>query len=319
MSAKQKFINYLQSREILNDAHYQYHLGLSDGLAEIINGMHPSQVETTKRLVISQNQANAKVVNYANLYFFPDSQKCCYGVKRCINHPNNNDEFIIAFSTMLQILKSIADENSFTSIREMMEKIYVILENKGHKRNCCIFIGSADSGKSTLVNILLSMYEKYQIGLIKVPLRNSSNTFWLQQVIGTEIYRIEECVLEDIQIVQIMKTLFEGNETLTADVKYSAPITVPRRPVVVTMNGNNIKDIVRFHSSEFEAFQARCNIFLMKTNINNRYQEGDLSLLYKHQEHVAMALHAHFGNIIVQEEMASTTDICNQYITDLLL
>lgn len=120
-----------------------------------------------------------------------------------------DEEIIIAAGSMCQFVQSVAKENEM-DFMELMEQIYTILDGRGGKKNTWIFIGSSDSGKTTLMDLLLTPYEQHEIGNFKTPLKNANNTFWLENLPGADIYRCEECLLETEDVVQILKALFEG-------------------------------------------------------------------------------------------------------------
>ena len=180
-----------------------------------------------------------------------------------------------------------------------MRDLFNIFEGKHPKKNAIILIGASDSGKSSLADILCTPYLSHEIGNCKIPMRVAGNTFWLENLPGTEIYRCEEAYLDQIDLVQIMKSLLEGNANLEADVKYKSPITIPKRPVILTMNGKHRSDDV-FFSSEVDAIANRSIILVMDRHISQRINDGSIAL---------MKTHARYGLKVLYDKYRDTQPI----------
>lgn len=66
-------------------------------------------------------------------------------------------------------------------------------------------------------------------------------------------------------IIQRFKGVMEGNSSLETNVKYAGNKKLYRRPFVVTMNGDSIRDICIYFPEELEAINVRCHIFYLDT------------------------------------------------------
>jgi len=318
ISAKEQFINHLQNERIKNEKHFQTYLSESSEFASIIPKLYPSQLETLKKNIFQINRQRLPQITYEEAIKDIELIGCstCKGVLLC-DECFSNEDLIVAFGTLSQIIYSIANENRM-SVSDLLSSLYGILEGKYGKRNAIILIGSSDSGKSTLADILSSPYKDYQIGNFKVPLKNCNNTFWLENLPGTELYRCEECILESVEVIQIMKSLLEGNPNLETEMKYKSPIQVPRRPVIITMNGHQKEDVTKLVSSEFNAFQNRSTIIVMNKPLRDRINDGDIGMLKKYASYINRVLWEKFGNVPQKKQDIVTIDFCNSFSKELL-
>ena len=168
--------------------------------------------------------------------------------------------------------------------------------------------------KTTFANLLSSPFKQWEIGNFKIPVKSASTTFWLESLPGTDLYRCEEFCLSEYDIAQIMKSLFEGNPNLEADIKYKSPITVPKRPLIVTMNGKKAQDITLHMSSEYNAFKNRSDIIVMNDNIHTRILNGDLKLMIKHSFVINGLLFKKYCGQYDVIENETDIDFCTDYI-----
>lgn len=316
-SVKQQLVTILTEEGVRNEKHFQTVLSTNDRLINVITKMQPGIVESLKKHIYQINRQKVEQVTYHQAIGRMEPFDCkCKKVRLC-DDCITDEEIIIAAGSMCQFVQSVAKENEM-DFMELMEQIYTILDGRGGNKNTLIFIGSSDSGKTTLMDLLLTPYEQHEIGNFKTPLKNANNTFWLENLPGADIYRCEECLLETEDVVQILKALFEGNANLESDVKYKSPIPVPKRPVVVTMNGTKAKDITKHVSGEWDAIKNRSIIITMNKALRDRIKEGSIVLMKKHGKHVARVMYEKYGHFNLQENAIITTSHCSKIVNNFL-
>jgi len=169
-------------------------------------------------------------------------------------------------ATAIHVFKSIAEENNI-SVDFLMTNIFDILCDRKGKKNTIMILGKSDSGKTVTVNLLSGALHPHEIGTAKIPGRTSSNQFWKQNLRGKKLYRIEEYYVDDQTIMQEVKTLFEGSEQITTEIKYKTALPVQRKPVIVTGNATSINGAASMFSSELEAIKNRCFILMMNKSL----------------------------------------------------
>ena len=79
--------------------------------------------------------------------------------------------------------------------------------------------------------------------------------------------------------MQSFKQLTEGSKTLQTEVKYKDAINVDPRPVIVTMNGTNRADVVKYHSTEWDAIKNRCIVLKMDCPLKQNFSGAQLDAL----------------------------------------
>ena len=151
--------------------------------------------------------------------------------------------------------------------------------NLNQKRHGLILIGAPDSGKSFLADLLLSFYKSHEIGYFQCPMSNHISPFLFQGLINKLVFRCDELVLEQLGFVQSFKQLTEGSKTLQTDVKFKDSLPVDSRPVVVTMNGDCPRDLLKFHPGEFTAVDNRCFFVQMDEPIKKIFNNKQLDQL----------------------------------------
>ena len=95
------------------------------------------------------------------------------------------------------------------------------------------------------------------------------------------MYRCDEFFLEQLGVLQSFKQLTEGSKTLQTEVKYKDAINVDPRPVIVTMNGQSRAEVVKYHSTEWDAVNNRCIILKMETRLKSLFTDLQLNSLRK--------------------------------------
>ena len=159
-------------------------------------------------------------------------------------------------------LTSIALANNI-SLVQLCTGLKAWLLNTNDKKKGLILCGETDSGKSFLANLLLSGFGQFEIGYFQCSMGPNPSSFMFQGLVNTLIYRCDEMVFEYMGLVQVMKQLLEGSRSLTVDQKFKDSISLPARPVVITMNSRGREDILKFLPTEFGAFETRSLILFM--------------------------------------------------------
>ena len=90
------------------------------------------------------------------------------------------------------------------------------MQMKCSKRNGVILVGPPDTGKSAIIKLLQSLYERYEVGLFRTTDRTGS--FWFDDLPGKLLYIGEEISLNDIT-VEHCKLLLEGSPNCMTEVK----------------------------------------------------------------------------------------------------
>lgn len=109
-----------------------------------------------------------------------------------------------------------------------------------HKKFGLICYGQTNSGKSLLADLLTSQYREWEIGTFSYPPGTHVSQFYLDKLLNTHIYRCDEIVFENLNIVQKMKNLSEGSRLLDIDVKYKSKMQITPAPVIMNLNGSSL-------------------------------------------------------------------------------
>ncbi len=145
--------------------------------------------------------------------------------------------------------------NNFTRIilhnRLDMRLIFQCLYGKLGKRRTVYFVGSANSGKSSMLNMLSSVYRSHEVG--RVGAQDIQSNFWLQDLIDKELYVGDEILVSQVN-VDTVKLLCEGSKNLCTEIKYGNKQLLPAKPVMIA---NNIPmcNSIQGHAA---AIRARC-------------------------------------------------------------
>lgn len=99
------------------------------------------------------------------------------------------------------------------------------------KRNCILFYGPPDSGKSYFCNSLV----KFMHGKV-VSFMNKQSQFWLQPLIDSKIGFLDDATMQCWQYMDVyMRSALDGNE-ICVDAKHRAPIQIKLPPLLITSN-----------------------------------------------------------------------------------
>ena len=290
---------------IYNEMKFQHMIKHSSEFADLVTRMPCNQLENVKKQMYQVVRETTVFKSYEER--LADIQVPSF----------HNDDFTVGLSTFIEIVESIATENK-TTLPELMTNFFKIMNMVLPKRNTIVFIGKSNSGKTVIAEVLLKIYPIYDIGWFNLPPSRNSDQFWLEPLIGASVYRAEEVFVANEEHITKLKQLFEGNPALDAPIKYKSPIIVPRRPVIVTMNGEDEADLTRGISRERETMANRSFIYKMNTNLFNRYTEGDERLMKLYGEEITKFMYDRYGQWRPEPPSQKLVDYCvekiNEYI-----
>jgi len=101
------------------------------------------------------------------------------------------------------------------------------------KRNCLTIIGASNAGKTVVVAQPLIDIARY-VG--RVSNVNIGSSFAWQDCVNVRIISIEEALFAPEQLDKFKQ--ISGGEECVVDKKFSAAVTVPRTPVILTANND---------------------------------------------------------------------------------
>ena len=113
-------------------------------------------------------------VNYSKLCTQHLNVECfspcrCFEVFNCFTTCHKIDEdLIIDYITTLQVLKDITIENDL-QLKELIYNIFKIMDGHHPKKSIIICISGSNSGKTTLMNSILSACDQDEIGTFQLP------------------------------------------------------------------------------------------------------------------------------------------------------
>ena len=258
-----QFQSLLQKHQIINGAHYEIVLQREEELRKLEMNLPAHQIEPLKKLMFRQ------------IFLLMDEKMPL--PKRLLQVPTYSN-FSTLKRTYTMWMSKLAVSNSI-SLKSILSKLKCWLLNLNKKRHGLVLIGKPDSGKSFLADLLLSLYEPFEIGYFACPMSSHISPFLFQGLINKLVYRCDELVLEQLGFVQSFKQLTEGSKTLQTDVKFKDALPVDSRPVIVTMNGDCPRDLLKFHPQEFEAVSNRCVFLQMDESIRSIFNNRQLDQL----------------------------------------
>lgn len=135
-------------------------------------------------------------------------------------------------------------------------KIFTLLNTQGpnvQKRRCVYFKGPVSCGKSSILRLLTSPYDKNEIG--KFGPQSLNSQFWLDDLVGKQIYVGDEALATPLNINTYL-LLLEGNPDLCTEVKYGGKKHL--EPQNVLMASNNW--IWNTCNAYADGIKARCLI-----------------------------------------------------------
>lgn len=117
--------------------------------------------------------------------------------------------------------------------RDFVYFLHKLIDKKSGKRNAIHFVGEVNSGKTLLANSIIRSVCYYSV-LNKVGKKCSESDFIYQPLIGARVALLNECIVNDVNYEDFLQ-LTEG-ERMPVQVKYSAPQTLTRVPLIITSN-----------------------------------------------------------------------------------
>ena len=262
-NAKSHFGALLLSLGVVNGQEYEDQLKENQQLRELERALQPNHVEGAKKILFRQN-------------YLLRSKKCeqRFGIikQNTIGHSPS------LRGGWLRLLDQVSRRNGIGRL-ELMLALKHWMTNVNGKRKGLILIGKSDSGKTFLADCLLSGFSTSDIGYFQCPMGNTVSTFMYSNLLNKEIYRCDEFYLENAGVLQSFKQLTEGSSTLQTDVKYKDRTAVDPKPVIVTMNGTCVEDIVKFFSTEFIAIKNRCTLLMMDQPLKQLFTDRQLDQL----------------------------------------
>ena len=141
--------------------------------------------------------------------------------------------------------------------KERLQKWFKTLASDNGKRNTIYMCGRANSGKTTIIELLSAFYEPWEIG--RAQPQSAQSNFFLQDLVGKRLFHADEILATPLNI-DTLKLLLEGNKDLASDVKYGDKETIIPRPVLI---GTNDPLWINF-STAAEPILARCEFIQMK-------------------------------------------------------
>ena len=242
-NAKHQFYSLLKEHKVTNFKHYDTLLTTSPHLRKIEEMLNPNLLQTCKR----------KDTYIQRIESFP-----------ALDDLRNRDQPTqLEIALITAFLTTISNANN-TTIQELCYNLVSVVNQDWHKIRTLLCIGSSDTGKSLLVNLLTNVFEPYEQGVISPPTSNQLSNFWLQDLVGKSVYGCEELKIEFKGVLQRIKQLMEGNKELDTPIKFGDNKALKLKPLVITMNGDHKGDIVGPYHEEFDAVEM-----LMKTNITS--------------------------------------------------
>ncbi|ATQ38451.1 E1 [Gammapapillomavirus 18] len=134
------------------------------------------------------------------------------------------------------------------------------------KRNCLVFIGPSDTGKSYFCHSLTKFLKGKVINFM-----NRASPFWLSPLVDGKIGLLDDCTYQCWQHLDVnMRGALDGND-VCIDSKHKNPIQITLPPMLITTNF----DITREESFSFLRSRLQCFHFPNRVPINE-----DGSLVY---------------------------------------
>ena len=300
-----RFKDAMLDNDIFNETGFQRLLKYDSDFATLVTAMNAQILEASKKQMFQIVRETRKEKSYTDR---------CREYSNIGSMDDHSDGELIALSTACEIFDSIAQENGI-KFEEFITNIFKIMEMKLHKKNTLVFIGSSNSGKSFLGDLICAHYTEDEVGKTALPPTRNANQFWLESLVGTSVYRMEECFCAEETQLNDIKKLFEGNPALEANIKHKTAVTIHRKPVIVTMNGNDEADLTRGIQRERNTMKNRCFIYKMNKNIEERYTEGSLATCMKHKQYVMTKLWLKYGNWEEPSPEPKMLDICKNIVS----
>ncbi|ATQ38520.1 E1 [Gammapapillomavirus 22] len=118
------------------------------------------------------------------------------------------------------------------------------------KKQCIVFYGPSDTGKSYLCNSLIQFMQGKVVSMI-----NRNSTFWLQPLIDAKIGFIDDVTYPGWQYLDVnMRGALDGH-AVSIDAKHKAPMQLKLPPMLVTTNVNLEEEVtLKYIKSRVQIF-----------------------------------------------------------------
>ncbi len=231
LSHVERIRNYCEDHEIFHEHEWRTAIQTSKEAAEIHRSL---SMRGNCRKIIGSAVENARLIVPRKSY-----KERLVGLDHVKVDPREYDQAMCNFTRI--ILHNSID----------MKRVFQCLYGELGKRRTLYLFGAANSGKSSLLNMLSSVYKAHEIG--RIGAQDIQSNFWLQDLIDKELYVGDEILVSQVN-VDTVKLLCEGSKNLCTEIKYGNKQLLPSRPVMIANNipmCNNIQG----HAS---AIRARC-------------------------------------------------------------
>ncbi|XP_047142739.1 uncharacterized protein LOC124817009 isoform X1 [Hydra vulgaris] len=253
---KHNFATYLFKHNILNSRHYDDELARSEELRQLEFTIQLKDLEIIKKTIFRQVYLQQRNIDVLTPRIVVSNNKSRLGA-------------------LMFFLSNIALQNQI-SVNRLKQLLCNFIFNLNHKKRGLILCGPSESGKTFLANLLYSNFKPHEIGYFNCPTGPNPSAFLLQALSNCLAYRCDEMVFEHLGVIQLMKQLLEGSNTLTTDVKYNDAMLIDPHPTLITMNSTSKFDILKWHPSEYQAFENRCTILFLGTPLLNIFNDKEL-------------------------------------------
>lgn len=279
----------------------------------------PDELPTKKKRV--QKRKYFEIKDYSNYW-----EKSLNQVSIRDDQGRNHELLQTAYTAYCHYFMDVAKRNG-TCISEMLSSIFSILTSSNGKKNALIFIGSSDSGKSTVLDLLSSIMPIDKVGSFRIPVGNIINNFWLSNLVGDkEIYRCDEFLIETIPVWQEIKTITEGSPYMELEVKFKSSTRLNKKPVLMSGNQQDVGEICKWMSSEVDSFENRFYVVNTHDIKFNKYIPDELHekvklidryilrMLYDNFFRTPYELKKRNVNSIFKEDLCKFKALTNNYI-----
>ena len=193
---------------IVNEETYKYSLG-RDKEVQNVTGKYAYQLQKLKHLCFDG------LLSERNAILFTDRVKAS---EVALNEMTDElQKYVLSTAWVyFELFQKIASRNNYKSYHKLFADIFNVMQIKYSKRNGVILVGPPDTGKSAIIKLLQSLYERYEVGLFRTTDRTGS--FWFDGLPGKLLYIGEEISLNDIT-VEHCKLLLEGSPNCMTEVK----------------------------------------------------------------------------------------------------
>lgn len=211
----------MNTNKVANEKHFQVLQEKDENFAKAILRM--KNLEQVKATIYQKHFEKPYIGLEARIKEFESEFECCDGIEQCYRCDNN--EALVGYATALQVIRTIAKENDLR-LRDMLNDIFMNLNMQSDKKKTIFFIGGSDAGKSVISELFLAHYDDYEIGNFAPPNKHAPNAFPFAGLCGAQIYKASEWFMDNLGVVQKMKTLLEGNSDMSIERKYKQDISL---------------------------------------------------------------------------------------------